>query len=81
VTLDGAYRVDPPSGTLDMDQFGQLLADATDAAGRGDFRAAVDLLQRALACWKSPPGIDHFPGLPDTPEIASQTARLFEQRR
>jgi DNA-binding SARP family transcriptional activator len=81
VTLDGAYRVDPPPGTLDMDLFGQLLAEATDAAGRGDFRAAASLLQRALACWKSPPGTDHLPDLPDTPEIASQTARLFEQRR
>jgi DNA-binding SARP family transcriptional activator len=45
VTLDGAYRVDPPPGTLDMDLFGQLHAEATDAAGRGDLRAAANLLQ------------------------------------
>ncbi len=81
ITLEGAYLADPPHRTFDLDQFKELLADASVMQVRGDPQEAARLLRRALACWNSPPGSDFLPDLPDTPEIAPQAARLREQRR
>jgi DNA-binding SARP family transcriptional activator len=81
ITLDGAYLANPPHGALDLDRFRKLLADASDALALDDRQEAARLLRRALACWKSPPGSDFLPDLPDTPEVAPQAARLGEERR
>lgn len=77
VTLDGAYRADPPPGSLDLHRFRDLLSQAAAAEGRGDLRQAADLLGRALRCWRLPPLAD----LPSSPEIEAEKACLLEQRR
>lgn len=77
VTLPGAYRADPPRGSLDVDRFLELEAGARSAAAGGDLRRAAQLLGRALACWREPP----LAGLPDGPGIAAEAARLLGRRR
>jgi DNA-binding SARP family transcriptional activator len=77
VTLDGAYRADPPPGGLDLARFRDLLAEAGSKGRHGDLPCAMAALQLALACWRQPPLAD----IPDVPEVASERACLLEQRR
>ena len=76
----GAYRADPPPGTLDKHRFEGFLADASRAAKQEDAELETSLLERAMATWPHPEV--GFPDVPDdSMRVRETTERLLEQRR
>ncbi|GAB7044160.1 MULTISPECIES: AfsR/SARP family transcriptional regulator [Catenuloplanes] len=71
-TAAGGYRLDVPPGTLDLDRFERLTADARSQSPA----AAVPLLDEALALWHGPPLAD----LGALPIHAIEAPRLDELR-
>ena len=75
----GAYRADPPPGTLDKRQFEALLAEVSRASDLGQPEREVFLLEAAMESWPHPE--IGFPDLPDSLRVREKTEQLLEQRR
>jgi hypothetical protein len=73
-----AYRIDPPAGSLDLHRFRSFLVAARMAHSAGDRQSAVELTEKALACW--PNGHRRLPDLPDTPGLIAIACQLVMQR-
>lgn len=74
---DRGYRLAVQPGELDVAEFSQLTARGQGALDRGEFRAAADLLARALRLWREPALAD----IPATLAMARTRERLHNQRR
>jgi DNA-binding SARP family transcriptional activator/tetratricopeptide (TPR) repeat protein len=75
VTTAPGYRLDVLAGQLDMQVFGQGVAEAERVARDGRLAEAVDLLRRALALWRGP-----ALGGETSPLLRSKAVRLDEER-
>jgi hypothetical protein len=78
VKMYRAYRIDPPTGSLDLHRFRSFLAAARMADSAGDRESAAELTEKALACWPNGPG--RFSDLPETPRLMAIAFQLAVQR-
>jgi len=54
LTRSQGYVLDPDATTLDANEFSAEVLDARAAFSRGDFKAAADTIETALAFWRGP---------------------------
>jgi DNA-binding SARP family transcriptional activator len=58
VTVHGGYLLQVQPGQMDVLEFGHLVASGRAAWDAGDYRAASELLDRALSLWRGPALVD-----------------------
>jgi DNA-binding SARP family transcriptional activator len=75
VRTAGGYRLDVEPDQVDVAVFDDLLDRGLDAAAETDPGRAVDLLTRALDCWRGPVMADAGPGFARHPKVAAIAAR------
>jgi DNA-binding SARP family transcriptional activator/Tfp pilus assembly protein PilF len=74
--LDDGYLINVRAGELDIERFEAALAAAREAARRGSWTEAADLLRTALTLWRGEP----LSGVPYTTFIHQEASRLAELR-
>ncbi|WP_149183557.1 AfsR/SARP family transcriptional regulator [Streptomyces sp. TRM49041] len=77
VTEPTGYRLDVPCGELDVSHYRRLVAEAGDAAERGDLTLASAQLNSALKLWRDAPLAD----VPAGPVLRAHVRQLEEGRR